>query len=84
MRRRFQSEKLTIEHVRNRCERMPVVRMNVRERPDDILPRHAALDLTILADVARIVIINKAVLQSLAEDGPGDRDQYRADRDFRK
>ena len=84
MRPRFQSEKLTIEHVRNRRERMPVVRMNVCERPDDILPRHAALDLTIFADVGRIVVINKAIFQSLAEDGPGDRDQYGTDRDFRK
>src|ERR1700724_3491365 len=35
-------------------------------------------------NVGRIVEINKAIFQSLAEDGPGDRDQYGTDRDFRK
>lgn len=81
---RFQTKKLTIEHVRYGRERMPVVGVSVRKGPDNVFPARSRLDLTILADVCGIVVINKSVSQGLAEDTPGDGDQYGADRDFRK
>ena len=56
----------------------------MRKRPDNISPLRPRLDMAILDHVSGIVVINKSVSQGLAEDSPGDRDQYGADRNFRK
>ena len=84
MRTRFQSKKLAIQHMGKRRQRMPVLEMNVRERPGDILPAQAGLDLMVLTDVARIVITDESISQRLTENGPGDRNQCGADNDFRR
>src|SRR4029077_20774802 len=47
----FQSKQLTIEHVRDRCERMPVARVSVSERPRDAAQRQAACDDRIAVNV---------------------------------
>ena len=57
---------------------MPVIGMHVSERPNSVLPTQSGLDLRILADVNRIVVIDKAVPQGLAEDDPNQNNNYSA------
>ena len=57
---------------------MPIIRMDVSERPNHILPSQSRLDLRILTDVKRIVEINKTVLRGFAEDDPNQGDNYAA------
>jgi hypothetical protein len=60
---------------------MPVVGVNVRERPNNILQVQPRLNLRVLTDVRRIVEINEIVPERLAKDRPRDRDQRGADRE---
>ena len=55
------SEQLAIEHVRNRRERMPVLRMNMGKRPLDASPGQASAHVRIVEHVKRIVVINELV-----------------------
>ena len=84
MRARPYSKKLTIEHVRHRRERMPVLRMNVRERPDDVGPTQPASNVRIIQHVEWIVVVDELKSRRLREHGPRDRDQSRANRKFQK
>ena len=81
MRAWIHAEQLTIEHVRNRRERVPVLRMNVRERPRNAPPRQSRAHMRVVEHVKRIVIIDELVANSLAEHRPCDRDQKNADAD---
>src|ERR1700680_5155602 len=76
---RIQSIELTVQHVRDRCQRMPVSRMGVSKRPNNTVGSEAPGYLCILVDIARIVIINEVVPERLAEDQPGDGCQANAD-----
>ena len=57
---------------------MPVIGMDVSERPNSVLPTQSGLDLRIFADVNRIVVIDEAVPQGLAEDDPNQNNNYSA------
>ena len=35
---RLESKELAVQHVRHRCERVPVLRMNMRECPKNAVP----------------------------------------------
>src|SRR6266404_5039290 len=74
MRTRFQAEDLAIEHVRDRRQWMPVMRMNVSERPLNVGPAQPGLNLTVLADVGRIIVIHESVSQRLPKNGPRDHE----------
>jgi len=81
MRAWIHAEQLAIEHVRNRRERVPVLRMNVRERPRNAPPRQARAHVRVVEHIKRIVIIDELMANSLAERRPCDRDQKNADAD---
>ena len=74
-----EAEQLTIHHVRNRRERMPVLRMNVRERPSNAVPAQAGANVRVLDHVSRVVIIDELKAKRLTEDRPGDRKDKNAD-----
>lgn len=79
---RFRAEESPVQHVRHRRQWMPVVRMNVRERPDRAVPIQSGLNLRISTDVIGIVVIEEAVAERLPEDRERYRDQRDADRQF--
>ena len=82
MRARSHAEQLAIEHVRHRREWMPVVGMNVGERPDHVLPIEPGLNPRIVAYVNGVVVIHEVVPERLPENHKRDRDQREANRDF--
>ena len=67
---RLETEKLTIQHVRNRGKRMPVVRMHMSEGPLNPVEGEAVCDPWILVNVLIVVVIDKLVPEGLAEDDP--------------
>ena len=81
---RPETEELAIEHVRQRRQRMPVVGVNVGKSPDNVSPAQSLLNLSVLADVGRVIVIHESVSQGLSVDRPRDRDQPGANRDFSK
>src|SRR5437868_14948191 len=83
MRAWIHAEQLAIEHVRNRRERVPVLGMNMGERPPDAPPGQSGANVRIVEHVKRIVIIDKLMAKSLAEHHPRDRDQKNADAEQR-
>jgi len=83
MRAWIHAEQLAIEHVRNRRERVPVLGMNVGERPQDASPGQARAHVRVVEHVKRIVIIDKLMAKSLAEHRPRDRNQKTADAEQR-
>ena len=66
-------EKLAIQHVRNRRERMPVLRVNVGKRPRNSVQRDAARYNLFSVDVGVVVVIDEAVPKRLAKNQPRDR-----------
>jgi hypothetical protein len=75
----IQAEQLSIEHVRNRSEGMPVLGMHVRERPRDSVPAEPRSHVRVVVNVKRIVIVDELMMKSLAEDRPRNRDQKNSD-----
>ena len=53
---------------------MPIVGMDVGERPGHTVPAQAATNLVIFADVNRIIEVDEPVANRLAEDRPRNRD----------
>ena len=79
---RIQPEDLHIEHVRDPRQRMPIVRVERRERPLNIARRKAGGDAIVLRHVRRIVEIRELVTRDLRvddrdRDDEGDGDQQR-------
>src|SRR6516164_1239691 len=72
---RIHTEQLTIEHVRDRGQRMPVLGMNVGKRPADTVPGQASTHMRIVEHVKRIVIINELMPKRLSEHRPRDHEQ---------
>ena len=66
----MQAVKLTIQHVRNRSEWMPVAGMHMGERPFDPAWRKAICDPGILDDVTLIVVTQKVMPERLAKSDP--------------
>ena len=83
MRTRFYAEQLAVKHVRHRGERMPVVGMNVGERPNDILPIEPGLNPRILAYINAVVVIHELVPERLPKNRKRDCDQREANCDFK-
>ena len=81
MRAGVQAEQLTIEHVRNARERVPVVGMNVCERPPNVLRAETRFDVRIISDVRRVIVIDKGETVRLPKNSERDRDQSKTDRD---
>ena len=75
---RFETEKLTIQHVRKCCERMPVTSVIVRKCPADAVKRQTAADNWIVINVSSIIVINEIVLEGLPKDQPGQDQQANA------
>ena len=75
VRARIHSEQLAVEHVRDRRQRMPVLRMDMRERPDNPAPGQARAHVRVVEHVKRIVIIDELMAERLSKHRPRDRDQ---------
>ena len=78
MRARVHAEQLTIEHVRHRCERVPVLGMNMSESPRDPAPRQPCSHVRVVEHVKRIVVINELVIARLTKHRPRQCDQKNA------
>lgn len=75
----LQAVPLAVEHVRNRREWMPVLRMNMAHGPANATQANAAGYLRILINVVVIVVVNEIVPQRLGENNPGDNREENAD-----
>ncbi len=74
----FEPEKLAIQHVRYRRERMPVPRVTVCECPRDSRKRDAARYDRFSIDVLVVVVINEVVLKRRTKNQPCDRSEIYA------
>lgn len=75
MRTGIDPEQLTIEHVRNRRERMPVLGMDMGEGPPDPMPAQPRTHVGVVVNVKRIVVVDKLMMERLPEHRPRDRDE---------
>jgi hypothetical protein len=66
----LQSVQLTIEHVCDCCQRVPVFRVNVGKCPGNVGEVEATGDSCVLIDVARIVVVNEVVPECLTKNRP--------------
>ena len=64
----IQTEKLAIDHVGNRRQWMPVLRMNMSRGPDDTVPGQSGSDIRVLEDVRAVVVVNEIEVRGLEED----------------
>ena len=69
----FQAEKLAIDHVRDRGQGMPVVIIEMSERPSHSRNREALSNIRILVNVFIIVVIDEVVAERLPKHRPRDR-----------
>ena len=79
MRTGIDPEELTIEHVRNRRERMPVLRMNVGKCPSDSVPAQSGANMRVVVNIKRIVVVDELMARGLGKHAPGNRNQKRDD-----
>ena len=70
---------MAIQHVGKRGQRMPVPRMSMCECADYPFHGKSSYDERIFIDVNVIIKIDEIVTQRLAEHGPGDCHQNKAD-----
>src|ERR1700730_7033531 len=70
-----QIEELTIEHVRNRRERMPVPRVRMCERPHDSFPADAVGYNRVCINVDAVVVVDEVMTERLTKNEPGDPNQ---------
>ena len=68
---RFQTEKLTVQHVRQHGQRMPIGADRVRERPFDPLPAQTAQDMRILGYISLVVEVDEVMVHCRPEHGDG-------------
>ena len=68
---RRQPEELSVEHVREPGERVPVGRVGCGERPGDTGPRKARPDVHVLGHVFGVVVVDEAVPKDRDEDDGG-------------
>jgi hypothetical protein len=71
--------KLAIQHVRERGNRVPVIGVDVRKRPDDISEAQARLNRGIGIDIILVVVIDEVMPERLAKNGPGNQREKNAD-----
>src|SRR6185312_2696247 len=75
---RVQSVKLTIEHVGEPGERMPVVGITLSEGPTDSGKTKTPADLQVLINIGVVIIIYKIMADGITEDSPRDDHQEEA------
>ena len=68
MRTGIQTEKLAIDHVGNRRQWMPVLRMNMSKGPDNAAPGQPRLGLWVFENVTTVVVVNEIEVPGLEED----------------
>src|ERR1700680_3073570 len=69
----------TIEHMRNRCERMPVTPMSVSKCPNDSMPTQPGDYLRSFISVSRIIIVHEGKMDGLSKGEPNQRYKTGAD-----
>ena len=77
---RVQPIHLTVEHVGERCERIPVSAMNMSERPENPFRVETVGDLRIVIHILVVIVLDEAKPEGLAENGPYRQRQRNADR----
>ena len=73
------AKKLTIRHVRQPCQGMPVPVSLGRESPLDPFKRPTRQDMLVLGYIVIIVVINKIVINHLTKDDHGDKHKKKGD-----
>ena len=79
LRARIQAEQLTIQHVRDRGQRMPVLGVDVGEGPTNSGPTYARTHVGVVVNIQRIVVVDELVVERLPEYRPCDRGQEDGD-----
>ena len=64
----IQTEKLAIDHVGNRRQWMPVLRMHMSKGPDHATPGQPGPDIRVLENVRAVIVVNEIEVRSLEED----------------
>src|SRR4029450_220541 len=70
---------LTVEHMCDRRQRVPVFGMDMRKCPGDVGQVDAAGDSRVLIDVVRIVVVNEIVAERLCKHHPCNNCKAHAD-----
>ena len=65
--------------MRDRRERVPVLRMHVGERPDRAIPTQTRDDVRVICDVTRIIEVDELMANRLPKHGPRQRHYSGAD-----
>src|SRR5205085_8425742 len=76
---RLETIKLTIQHVRNSGQRMPVVGMHMGEGPLNPVNGETIRDPWIFVNVLIVVVVDELVPKGLAEDDPDNSRQENTD-----
>src|SRR5205807_6016303 len=74
-----QPEELSVEHVREPGEWVPVGRVGCGERPRDTGPREARPDVHVLGHVFGVVVVDEAVSEDRDEDDEGGQGNHARD-----
>src|SRR6266446_415055 len=75
---------LTVDHVRDGRERMPVIGLSVSERFGQAMPTQSSTDQWISVNVRLVVVVYEIVAQGLAEDEPNQNDDDGANAELRQ
>src|SRR5579864_8113387 len=76
----FEIEHLTVDHVGNQREWMPVVRLGVGKRTRQAAPTQSYADKRIPVDISFVVVVNEIVAQRLTKHDPNKDDYGSANR----
>ena len=66
----LQTIKLAVEHVCDCCQRMPILGVDMRKRPDNIGKAKAGPYPGVLIDITRVVVIHEIESECSSKDGP--------------
>jgi len=81
--RRIESEQLAIQHVRNRCQRMPISGVRMCERRQHTVDGYARGDLRILVDIGLIVVADEVMTEGLPKHDPRQSCEYEIHQQYR-
>ena len=76
---RMELEELAIQHVRDRRQRVPIVRMKVRQRPDYAAEGETGSNERISDDIGRVVQCDELVPHGLSEHHDDTQNEQAAD-----
>ena len=80
---RIESEQLAIQHVRNRCQRMPISRVRFSECRNDAARRYTRGDPWIVINISLVVVGDEIMTESLSKYDPGKSGEYQIYRQYR-